>query len=183
VIPERLDASAVVAVASKLECPVVYVLATVHGFAAIFVSPEGKLHSLLLDSINSDITRALLYGAGEKPGYANGAMTGDASILRATLPDVLDVLRTGIMEPLSQYVTTLGHERAALIPIGSLGLLPLHAAIASLHLRAGEQTRAHLKDGIRHGRRHAGASQLARWEQPCSSTHPVRREGFSETTT
>ena len=131
VIPERLDAAAVVAVASKLECPVVYVLATVYGSAAIFVLPEGRLDSLLLDAISSDTTRAVLYGTGEKPGYADGAMTGDASTLRATLPDVLDVLRTGIMEPLSQHVTTLGHERAVLIPLGSLGLLPLHAAIAS----------------------------------------------------
>jgi CHAT domain-containing protein len=131
VIPERLDAAAVVAVASQLECPIVYVLATVYGSAAIFVLPEGRLDSLLLDAINSDSTRAVVYGAGEKPGYANGAMTGDASTLRATLPDLLDMLRTGIMEPLSQHVTTLGHERAVLIPLGSLGLLPLHAAITS----------------------------------------------------
>lgn len=132
VIPERIDAAAVVAVASKLECPIVYVLATVYGSAAIFVLPEGRVDSLLLDAINSDSTRAVLHGAGEKPGYAAGAMTtGDASMLRATLPDVLDVLRAGIMEPLSQHVTPLGHERAVLIPLGSFGLLPLHAAIAS----------------------------------------------------
>lgn len=131
VIPEHFDAAAVVAVASKLECPVVYVFATVYGSAAIFVSPDGRLDSLLFDAINSDSTCALLYGAGEKLGYADGAMTGDTSTLRATLPEVINVLRTGIMEPLSQHVTTLGHERAVLIPLGSLGLLPLHAAVAS----------------------------------------------------
>jgi CHAT domain-containing protein len=131
VIPERLDAAAVIAVATKLECPIVYVLATVYGSAALSVSPDGKLDSLPLNAINSDSTHKVLYGAGEKPGYARGAMIGDASTLRATLPDVLDLLRVGIMEPLSQHLAALGHERAALIPLGSLGLLPLHAAIAS----------------------------------------------------
>ena len=58
-------------------------------------------------------------------------MTGNEDELHATLPRVLDMLRTGIMEPLSQCLTRLGHEMAALIPLGTLGLLPLHAAIAS----------------------------------------------------
>ena len=125
-----LDAAAVAGIASGLECPVVYVAATVYGAAAIFVPPDGKLNSLLLETINSDITREMLHGARGKPGYAAGAMAGDAIALQATLPGILDLLRTGIMEPLSQKVTAMGYNKAVLIPLGSLGLLPLHAAIA-----------------------------------------------------
>ena len=125
-----LDAAAVAGIASGLECPVVYVAATVYGAAAIFVPPDGKLDSLLLETINSDITREMLHGARGKPGYAAGAMAGDAIALQATLPGILDLLRTGIMEPLSQKVTAMGYNKAVLIPLGSLGLLPLHAAIA-----------------------------------------------------
>jgi CHAT domain-containing protein len=129
VIPESLDAAAVIGVASKLECPVVYLLATVYGSAAILVLPEGSLDSMLLEAINSDITRGFVYGTGGRLGFAYGATTGDASTLRAGLPGMFDVLRTGVMEPLSQKLAALGYEGAVLVPLGSLGLLPLHAAV------------------------------------------------------
>lgn len=129
-LPERLDAAAVRAIAAKARCPIVYLLATAYGCAGIFVWPEGRIDSMLFDSINSDGTRALLHGEDGKPGYADGAMTGDASTLGVTLPYALDELRAAIMEPLAQHVTAAGHSRAVLIPLGSLGLLPLHAAVA-----------------------------------------------------
>jgi CHAT domain-containing protein len=128
VIPESLDAEAISEVASRLEAPIIYVLPTVYGSAALFVSPGGNLDAFLLDSITSDVTGALLHGTGEKSGYASAAMTGDSNALQTTLPEVLDALRAGVMDAISQRVLALGYDRAVLIPLGSLGLLPLHAA-------------------------------------------------------
>ena len=131
VLPDRLDAAAIVTLAARLECPIVYALATVYGAATIIVSPDGRLDVLLEDELTSDVTGALVYGREGSPGFAAGAMTGDVEKLGPVLPVLLDTLRDGIMEAVVQWLNERGYERAVLIPLGRLGLLPLHAAVAS----------------------------------------------------
>jgi CHAT domain-containing protein len=108
--------------------PLVYMIATTHGGVAVIVGPDGVCAALPLGQMTSDLSRALLYGGGQAPGFVRGAMQGDADALRDALDPLLDTLRRTAVEPLAAWLRERGHARAALIPMGSLGALPLHAA-------------------------------------------------------
>lgn len=136
-LPEQLQSVDIAGVAAKVGHPIVYVLATVYGGAALFVPPFGAVELLLLNGITSDITGTLLHGDGESPGYVDGAVNGDDDALRATLPGVLEALSSGVVQPLAEWLTTRGYVRAAIIPLGRLGLLPLHAAAADTSVSLG----------------------------------------------
>ena len=127
-LPDRLEPSDIGAIAERSGHPIVYVLATVWGGTALIVPPSGNMTGILLDKITSDVTGALVYGSGEKAGYADGAMRGDHFALAATLPGVIATLSDAVLAPILDWLTAHHYARATLIPLGRLGLLPIHAA-------------------------------------------------------
>lgn len=127
-LPERLQHGDIVAIAERVGHPIVYALATVWGGAALIVPPGGPATGILLEGITSDVTGDLLFGAGGERGYAAGAMSGDPDALAATLPTVIATLSRTVVAPIVEWLRANDHRRATLIPLGRLGLFPLHAA-------------------------------------------------------
>ena len=125
---KALDAGSIADIAGRARRPLVYLLSTVHGGAALVVSPEGELTGVPLDELTSDETRDLVDGEGNDPGFARAAFQGDNDALSASLERCLQVLSEKAMKPLSRWLTAHDHPGAILIPLGRLGLLPLHAA-------------------------------------------------------
>lgn len=106
----------------------VYLMATVHGGMAVAVFPDGGCESLPLEHLTSDVSRELLYGSGGVPGFVKVATTGKTEGLRASLARIQATLGPTLMEPLRAWLGARGVTRAGLVPLGTLGLLPLHAA-------------------------------------------------------
>lgn len=114
--------------AAEAGCAFVYLVATVHGGATAAVLPDGSCEVLLLDELTSDTSRELLYGSAAHIGFEDAVLSARPEKLDECLPTVIEALRSAAMEQLTRWLGTLGVHRAALVPLGSLGLLPLHAA-------------------------------------------------------
>src|SRR5262249_20874857 len=78
-------------------------------------------------NLTSAETRALVNGTEGRPGVLR-AMIGDEVALASAIEPCLDTLRSELMSPLATWLRAHGFDRAALAPLGSIGLLPLHAA-------------------------------------------------------
>lgn len=124
---EPLDSQGIRAVATGIGRPIVYLMATTWGSVALIVPPSGDLVTLRFDDATSGFTRALLRGA-DGEGYERGASHGDVVALARALPPLLDALAAEVVHPLANGLLELGHNRAILVPLGSIGQLPLHAA-------------------------------------------------------
>ncbi|MCA1691113.1 MAG: CHAT domain-containing protein [Actinobacteria bacterium] len=117
----------VVSAAREAGLAVVYVMATVHGAAAVVVTPEGACESTTFDGLDSSVVGALIRGTDEVPGFA-AAMRGKIDGLDVALEAIAMTIGTSLMAPLGSWLAGLGVTRVALIPLGRLGLLPLHIA-------------------------------------------------------
>jgi hypothetical protein len=124
----NLSAEEIGRIATAAGFPLAYVMATMHGGMAVVVLPDGEPELLPLEQLTSDLSRGLLFGDGETPGFQRGAMFGEGAALRGSLRRLLPAVTRAAIEPLGALVRHRGHARAALLPLGSLGLLPLHAA-------------------------------------------------------
>ena len=124
---EPLDAQGIRAVAARLGRPLVYLMATTWGSVALVVPPGGEVQTLRFDEATSAFTRGLLQGS-DSAGCQRGAHRGDVRELEHALPPVIDALATTVVHPLAHHLLAMGHDRAILVPLGSLGQLPLHAA-------------------------------------------------------
>jgi CHAT domain-containing protein len=124
----QLEAADILAIAARAGRPIVYLMATVHGTAAVIACPVGRLDLHLAAEMTSDITRQAVHGAGQKTGFIRASLADDDTELRETLPGLLALVREQLMDPLADKLTELGYTRAVLVPLGSLALLPLHAA-------------------------------------------------------
>ena len=122
-LPDRLQSSDLAAIAKRFGQPIVYVLATAWGGAALIVHSSGAMTGILLEDITSDVVTGLL-----EDGMLDGAMGHDHCALAARLPTALSVLRDTVVEPITERLREYGYAQATLIPLGRLGLLPLHAA-------------------------------------------------------
>lgn len=122
-LPDRLQSSDLAALAKRFGQPIVYVLATAWGGAALIVHSSGAMTGILLEDITSDVVTGLL-----EDGMLDGAMGHDHCALAARLPTALSVLRDTVVEPITERLREYGYAQATLIPLGRLGLLPLHAA-------------------------------------------------------
>lgn len=125
---DPLDAQSIRAVASTMQCPLIYLLATVHGAVALIVPPDGNLKLLRFDAVTSNLLQTLLYGSNETDGYLNSSLHGNVSALAQSLYSVIKTLAEVLVLPLADWLTTLKHYRAVIVPLGNMGLLPLHAA-------------------------------------------------------
>ena len=124
---EPLDAKGIRAVAASIGRPLVYMMPTTWGSVALIVPPSGDVVTLQFDGATSGFTRALLY-ASDDAGYERSANRGDVQELTRALPPVIDALARAVVDPLANRLMEMGHDRAILVPLGSLGQLPLHAA-------------------------------------------------------
>jgi len=132
--PSKLGASELTEAAHAIGQPILYVLGTIHGAVALAVLPSGQIASMLLDGINSEDAGTMLFGGEGRPGYLASATQGHFEKLSDILPDILARLRDSVLLPISDWLTDKGFERASLVPIGQLGLLPLQAAAIDLPL-------------------------------------------------
>lgn len=115
------------AVAARAGYPIVYVVPSTYGSVALIVPPDGAPDALFLDGITSDDTRRLVHGTAGQPGVL-AAVVGDERAIAGAIPSCLEALRRAVIAPLSDWLGTHGFRRAALSPLGSFALLPLHAA-------------------------------------------------------
>lgn len=127
-LPARLDAGAIARIATRAGHPLVYVLATVWGGIALIVPPDGPIVDLPLDQVTSDVTAALLLGSNDRPGYEAGALEGDYEVLAAILPGVMATIGATVTQPIADWLAAHNYQRATLIPIGRVGLFPIHGA-------------------------------------------------------
>lgn len=122
-----LDAAGIRAVAKAIGRPLVYLMATTWGSVALIVPPAGELVTVRLDEATSDFTRSLLIGSDDG-AYPRSARSGDVQALGRMIPAIIDALAGAIVQPLAHRLLDMGHDRAILVPLGSIGQLPLHAA-------------------------------------------------------
>ncbi|MGB8423399.1 CHAT domain-containing protein [Paraburkholderia sp.] len=124
---ESLDAQGIRAVAASIGRPLVYLMATTWGSVALIVPPSADIVTLRFDDATSGFTRALLH-ASEDASYERSANRGDVQELTRALPPIIDALAGAVIHPLANRLMEMGHDRAILVPLGTLGQLPLHAA-------------------------------------------------------
>jgi hypothetical protein len=122
-----LDAAGIGAVARAIGRPLVYLMSTTWGSVALIVAPDGDLATVWIDEATSDFTRSLLIGPDDG-SCQQGARHGDAQALARVIPSVIDALAGAIVQPLASRLIEMGHDRAILVPLGTIGQLPLHAA-------------------------------------------------------
>jgi CHAT domain-containing protein len=130
ILPAALSSTDIVAIASNAGYPIIYLFATIHGSMALAVSPAGSIEAIQLDLITSDDTSALLNGRANRAGFLDGATYGNEERFGASLEECLRMLRERVVAPIVEWIAKQDFERAVLVPLGSLGLLPIHAATA-----------------------------------------------------
>ncbi|MTB51698.1 CHAT domain-containing protein [Lewinella sp. W8] len=123
----ELSAKDISAFAESVGYPIIYLLATMHGTMALIVSPNGLIYTLSISGFGSRETNILLHGNEELPGYLRAAIYEEVEDLQESLNTCVPLLG-GIISTITDTLNKMGHAEAALIPLGSLGQLPLHAA-------------------------------------------------------
>ena len=116
----------------------VYLLTTSTGSLALVVAGD-KVEPLWMDNLNEARLREVLVGPAGIPelggylgAYDRWKRQPRGQAARAAWHDALDFtahwLWDALMGPLVEFLGTKGVQQATVIPAGSLGLLPLHAA-------------------------------------------------------
>ena len=126
-VPWTFDFDDIAAAARHADLAIVYLMATSHGAAAVVVMPDGRCESATFDDLDSSIVGGLVFGTDEVPGFI-GAMRGLDDGLDESLEEIAGTLDATLMTPLAGWLEAFGVTRVALIPLGRLGLLPLHVA-------------------------------------------------------
>lgn len=116
-----------VAAAARPELPLAYLVATPAGSMSLLVRPgaggDASVEPVWSDFTSADLADVLLGADG--PGYLEG---------QANVTDLVDGLGTvldrlgELVYPLATRLRELGATRVALVPMGWLGTLPIHAA-------------------------------------------------------
>ena len=127
----HLEGQDVVRIATLAGHPLIYLLPSMHNIVMVAVVPDGSIRTLTVNGFTSAHLRALLHGADELPGYLSAVARGNRHLLRASLRTAVPVL-AGLLEPVDAWVAEMGYGSATLLPMGSLGQLPLHAVVANL---------------------------------------------------
>lgn len=167
---EPLDAQGIRFVACSIGRPLVYLMATTWGSLALIVPPSGDVTTLRFDDATTGFTRALLYGT-ESAGYERSANRGDVQELTRALRPIIDALAGAVIHPLANRLLEMGYERAILVPLGSIGQLPLHAA-APHGLSLGYATSARALQAVMHSRTGGGRCSLLAVGNPSRNDQP-----------
>lgn len=122
-----LDAETVCAVAHSIGNALVYLMTTIHGSAALAALPDGRTEILLLDGLDSATARPLAHQLIDTDATLLGEDEASARLDDA-LQDIEDALRTPVFAPLEAWLAQLGAGECCLIPLGSMGILPLQVA-------------------------------------------------------
>lgn len=124
-----LSAAEISSIAKMINRALVYLIATVHGGMAIIVLPDSTIDTLPLEDMTSDVTnKQLLRGNERVPGFLSGSMLEDSNDFHKSLNAIRSILGPAAMVPLTSWLKSRGVMRAVLIPLGSVGLLPIHIA-------------------------------------------------------
>jgi CHAT domain-containing protein/tetratricopeptide (TPR) repeat protein len=126
--PSAASAADVVELARASSSALVYLMTTVHGGAAVAALPDGSCDVLVLEDLTSDLSRGLLFGSDGVPAFADAALLDEVEHLPRSLDAIVAALAPTAMTPIIAWLHGHGVKRAVLIPLGSLGLLPLHVA-------------------------------------------------------
>jgi CHAT domain-containing protein len=118
-------------VAREAGYPLIYLLSTAHGSVALPVTGDAVEEPLWLDDLRSDDTQALLDGRGGGTSYLAGALHGQGAEFEAALDAIAEVVGTRVVLRLKHWLQQRNHDRAALVALGSIGLLPLHTIATS----------------------------------------------------
>ena len=108
--------------AAANDCPVVYLAPAKAGAVALVVSTTGSVEAIELPRLAVDELGEQI----ERYVAAYETQHGDYRLWASTLLDVTGWLWPAVMEPVVHALA--GESRAVLIPMGWLGILPLHAA-------------------------------------------------------
>lgn len=114
-------------IARRNGSPVVYLLSTVWGTLVLIVNGEVIEH-MHAEGLNSDVTRRLAWGGKDSTGFVKAALGTERNQLTPVLEMAMEILKDQVFEPLKKWGSAKGVERLTLIGIGSIGMLPLHAA-------------------------------------------------------
>ncbi len=129
-----VSVSDIAAVARERGVALVYLLGTVHGSMAVLVLPSGELEQVRFDEVDSDVTNALLNGDNTTIGFLEAAQSYDPNN-PSTMVDCLNSIRGALTPLFDELTSALARHRvdgAMLIPLGRLGLLPVHVAAGDL---------------------------------------------------
>ena len=133
-MPQGLEFPAIVELVAAVRQPLVYVITTASGSLALVImaiGPESrsKVHPVWIETFTSGDLEELLQGRDGRGGYIRDSADADPEEFEVTLDAVLPVLADRLMSTLASGLAMLGCQRALLVPTGTLGLLPLHAAV------------------------------------------------------
>ncbi|WP_345794214.1 CHAT domain-containing protein [Thauera sp. JM12B12] len=122
-----VDTEAIRTLARSIGCSLVYLMATIHGTAAVAALADGRLDVLLLDGLDSARARPLAHQLMDTDATLLGEDAASAQLDDA-LRDIDHALRMPLLAPLEDWLVQLGAAPSCLIPLGSLGILPLQIA-------------------------------------------------------
>ncbi len=131
-MPAAFSIEAVQATA-RPDRPIVYLLTTEHGSAAI-IAPHLEAitlqHVVWIKDFPSDALQKLLIERDANDEIVGGLLLGQlrGHGLEPALKHSLPIIRQQLIAPLVERLRRLGYSTATLIPIGLLSLVPLHAA-------------------------------------------------------
>ena len=133
-MPQGLEFPAIVELIAAVGQPLVYLITTRSGSLALVIVASGaasdwKVHTVWIETFASSDLEELLHGHDGRGGYIHESADADPEEFKRTLDRALPVLADRLMGQLASELATLGFRRALLVPTGTLGLLPLHAAV------------------------------------------------------
>lgn len=126
--PGTISADEVVAVSRAVGYPLIYLVPSMHETMALIVDPHGPVRTVEFGDLSSSATSRMLHGDDTGlAGFLRGAFYDDPDALASSVDDVVPILNAYPLDQLDDLVQQLGYGAAALIALGSLALLPLHA--------------------------------------------------------
>jgi CHAT domain-containing protein len=133
-MPQKLDFSALAALVATVGQPLIYLLTTPSGSLSLIVpatepDQSPRVVPAWIDGFTSDDLGSLLNGRDDRVGYLRGSVEAEPEEFEVILDEVLPVLAERFMDSLASGLSALGIRRARIVPTGTLGMLPLHAAV------------------------------------------------------
>lgn len=122
-----LDADDICTQAQSIAHSLVYLMTTIHGTAAVAALADGRMEILLLDGLDSASASPLAHQLMDTDATLLGEDAASAQLDDA-LNDIDHTLRTPLLAPLEGWLAQLGGGPCCLVPLGSLGILPLQVA-------------------------------------------------------
>ncbi len=125
--PMTLEKNHIFSIAKKNRAPLVYLLSTTWGSSAFIVNGNSA-EQLRIDGLNSDDTNRLVWGTKKTTGYLKAALGTERTKLGSALKTAIKTLKDLVFEPLRKWGFENGISRFTILGLGSIGMLPLHAA-------------------------------------------------------